>query len=294
MNIIFNTNEFGEQSFETSKINYFFSYNNSGKTLFSNIINNGFSGIMKKSFIYNGEIINKDDFIIYYIGDLDTMENEKNLNSKSLIKNSLDFALDTLEEDTLIKLNNLTSELNVIINDCIISNIETIAGIQLKVSFDFDKLINKNSFFTINDNELSITSFSVKRTKYFNLILNEIKRNKVKTVLIIDELFLGLDDRNSQSVLNQLIDLGVTENCLIFFTGSKIFTNNNNINILFLNDNKINSFRDDFIKLKMVAEFEDISIDDCKRFYYDEEVEKIINKNQLIELKMKKIIDRNY
>lgn len=271
MRLFLNNNYYEDISIEIGNLNQIISGNGMGKTMFLNTLRNSFEG-KEKDFALDGKSISKDDYFIYYIGENDSLYLEKNLSTKSLLRNEIKSILidkSEIVKDYSNKLSKLSDDIN---NDLL--KLELSDNIELNIKLDLNELIIKYSDIYVNNTSLDQMSYTSKRMSYINLIINRIIDLSRPCVLLIDEPFSNLDDYNTNEIIHLLKETATNNDVLIFITSSKksipgfnpIYTNKNEISNSILKDNDY---------YEMISLYNKCSYDEAYEYTTEEELAKI-------------------
>lgn len=198
---------------ELSNVNVFAGGNNTGKTTLLNILASVFQG-QDASASYNLQPIAKSQYNVKILNSLQTIEDELKLTSKSELLAITKQAIQSLEEDTITKIQeDLKKAIKPLENQ-----IKDRVHLSDNDGFIFDDLMDliKNYFSFIDSKELSISS---KRYALFYSLIAKLERKE--TILFIDDFEAFFD---LEQMLKIVQALSCNPNFIIFiFTKSSDF-----------------------------------------------------------------------
>ncbi len=284
MRVFLSDDYYCEQSFEISKFNHIIGGNGMGKTRLLNALKNGFES-KTKDFLIDGLKVSKDDYTVYYIGDTDSLYNEKSFGTKSFLRKDLKNEIASIDENNLTclkeKLNTLSDEIDGILS-CV-----NIGDVRVNFEANILDLILKNTRISINDCPLEYLSYSRKRIEYIKMIVNIIDRYINPAVLLIDEPFINLSSKKSKELLDYLENNLKDINVIVFLASSS--AHNECWNPIYVLKNEVkNVLVSDEDVYKLIAKVQNCSLDDAIYYTSIEELELYKNENLLIpELELK-------
>lgn len=189
-----------------SKINIFYGYNGVGKTYLSRLFHDGFMQKNKKIFMINGKQVAKTDYEVFYLSGLDSIEDHMKLSSKSLInKIFMPDIVNLVNEDSEFEefLFEKFSQMNQKISEILeIINQNHKNKLTLKIDFDtLEELITSIVKVSFENENLSE---SQSRMFLYDSIMEYLRKNINKKVVIIDNFDLFFDESNNYNFLKSL------------------------------------------------------------------------------------------
>lgn len=285
MRINFVTGEY-DVGFNIKQFNYIFSYNGGGKTSFCKVLKDGFEGKLSKKFLLDGNLIGKTDYSVYMINDIDTIDVEKSLSSKSILKDKIAKQVTDVEDEILCLLDNYINQLKKEVSDHVFNQLDT-RGLSLDLDFKITDLISKFSSITVDQKTIDSMSLSERRMAYIDLVINEIRNSTKPCILVIDEVDLSFSSVKFNYLMKLLISLSEETNCIVFVASSKVV--DIELHKIYVDLYKIENqlYTSDEL-IESIALDEECSVEDVKKYYLEEEITNYISENQInrsLELK---------
>lgn len=193
-----------EYDLNIDKISEVMSPNSGGKTTFLNFLKDGFEGKLKAKFIVNGNVVEKDDYKVFFIGDLASLDIEASITTKSIYRSLIDQNLDFLDDELCNDINEALINLENSINNFAFDFGEDYYNFSAEFKIDLKNLISKNTSIVFENERFDDLSFTKKRLGYIKLIIDTIKIVNQPSVLLIDEYDLALSDYEFQKFCAQL------------------------------------------------------------------------------------------
>ena len=272
-------------SIYVDNINHIISYNGGGKTKLCDLLYEGFEGKLTKKILVDGEIVNKTKYDVYYIKDIDTLDVEKALSAKTIIRRKIKEILLDLEEVNISAINEDINKLKDNLYNRVISKIDE-DSIKLDLDINYEELITKFSNIKVNENSIDSMSYTAKRLAYIDLVINQINLSVKDTILIIDEFNIGLSLHNQKLVLKKLKGL---KRCKVFISSSSIIDVKNTIYV------RVNKVTNNIINrnevIEVIAFKEKCKVDDVIELYSDQEIDDFITYNNILETVLTKFLE---
>lgn len=166
--------------------------NNIGKTEMMNYLYSGFQGKLKQKFVVDGNEVEKDEFYAFLITETDSLDNEKLLGSKSIIRQNIDETYGSLEDNKIEQFNEEIKKLKKMMDDDLLPKLTLNDSLSIDVSFSITDILSKFASVVYDEIELSKLSYSTKRIAYFKMYINLLLQMNQKSVLFIDGFDNGL------------------------------------------------------------------------------------------------------
>lgn len=198
---------------EFKNFNIVYGGNGSGKTEIYNEMISGFLGQLKDKFLVNGEVVLKNQFKVFDIGENDSFSEEMKLGSKSYLKKEIE---KRIEESFDKELESIQKDLEQNIKSKFLHEFSYLDKLELDFKLNLNELVIKNISFKTE--EKYNYSFSKLRKLKLEMILNqELDRN---TVILIDHFDLGLSKHNRSQMINRLKEIAESKDCTIILFSS--------------------------------------------------------------------------
>lgn len=115
-----------------------------------------------KKKLVDGEIVNKTKYDVYYIKNIDTLDVEKALSAKTIIRRKIKEILLDLEEVNISAINEDINKLKDNLYNRVISKIDE-DSIKLDLDINYEELITKFSNIKVNENSIDSMGYKAKR-----------------------------------------------------------------------------------------------------------------------------------
>lgn len=268
-----------DNSFDLKSVNLLSGPNNVGKTLVMDYLYNGYQGKLKKKFIVDGNEVSKDEYYTFLITETDSLDNEKLLGSKSIVKQNVSETFGSLEQTSIELLSEQITRLQELIEREVLSNLTLSSGLSINVSLNVEDVISKFSSVIYNEIGLSLLSYSTKRLAYFKMYINLLLQLNQKSILLIDGFDNGLSKYEAKQFLSYLDEAACGQPLTIILSSVNYY---DGISNLYCGENKITNHL--LLREAAVDKLAVILSEDAKDFWelYDQkEIDELLNKHQI-------------
>ena len=276
-----------ENSIDIMKHNIILSYNGGGKTKLCALLEEGFNGKLKDEFLVNGKEVEKTEYDVFYIKDTETIDVEKTLSSKSLLKNRILKSYIDIDDKMQDKINQTTKELSTTLREMLLNGISE-ANIEIDLDLNYADIISKFSSITYRGTVIDDLSLSTKREAYFDLVIDEIENSSKPCIMIIDEYDLGLGEAKKDRIINKLTSIS-KDKLIVFISSSSPI--DYGFNKIYVSDTIRNSIIDyEYVHNKIATE-QMCNKEDIIEYYSEREINAYITDNKLDEFFEQKFIN---
>lgn len=264
-----NDKRFKNISINADRFNVVLAPNGRGKSSFLMCLRNAYDGKLNNSFIIDGNPVEKDQYMTFYIGETDSLDNEKNLTSKSYLKAELTNVIKDLEDEEKNELQVALDNLMRLVRSIIETQISDGSGLMFEA--DLKDFLSDNASVKYNGIPLPMLSFTEKRFAYIKLVIKRIKELKRPCVLFVDEPFLGLGKKQRSDMEEYFIETLKNEDVILYISSSEVI-NEMYSRIYVLNEQASNTLLEDDHYYQMIAIKEQCTAADAFEFTSDEEL----------------------
>lgn len=252
-------------SVNLSHFNIVFGGNGHGKSHFLDFVYQGLQGKLKKAFLVNGEVVEKNQFQVIKIDEYASFLEEMKLGSKSYLKQKLEERLEEIPS----KIDDLKRSLELEIKNELLYQFEFLKGVNIEFGLDLNEIILKNVVF-----EEKKYSFSKLRKLFIETKIHQVENET--GVLLVDHFDLGFTLYERNQMIHYLSEMALSKNIMIVVTTSNF--DHFNENSLFVYKNK---FYQNMMQLFSRETLLDIKQEE-KYLYFEEELE-LLFQNKLKE-----------
>ena len=278
MRIVF-VKEEKENSIELKPLNILSGPNNIGKSEMLEYLYFGFSGKLKSQFIADGNIVNRNDLFLLYISEADSLDNEKLLGAKSMIRQNMDITFNSLPEKSVSMLNSQVQQLQDLMIQEILPSLTLNDNLTVDISFNIMDILGKFSSVVYNEMSLMSLSYSQKRLSYFKMCLKLLKDINQKSVLFIDGYDNGLSKYEADKLLIYIKEEIKNTSITLILTSTNYYNDYTN---LFCGENNISNNILLFDQaLQKLADIQGDKITELKDLYNTCEIESLFSKHNI-------------
>lgn len=260
----------GNQMFSI-QLNHFeviFGGNNHGKTSFIELLYDGFSGKLKKNFLINGEVVEKNQFQVFRIDEYNSFLEEMKIGSKSLLKTTLEERVSNVSKE----LKEMKQQFETKINEELMYSLDFSDDVTLDFKIDLEEMVLKNT--RVKEKEYSFSSL---RKLYIETKIHQL--SDVVGVLLIDHFDLGFSSYERNQMIKYLKHVALTKNVLVVVTTSNFECFNHNSIFMFQ--------RYPYQNMQQLYSFESLVniSEEHKSLYFSDELDK------MYEMKLKEKLE---